>query len=125
MKWQKYQYFQKWPKLCAIPQDFASLCTVDLAIVYEQGFVYYMGKHLCAGSCAHYPPEILSPCPNMSSLESLKHHHFMDKSRLRGGDVSKINTLCHHNVRKEHMERGLYVHLSTGFCKGCGGALQI
>ena len=42
MKWQKYQYFQKWPKLCAIPQDFASLCTVDLAIVYEQGFVYYV-----------------------------------------------------------------------------------
>ena len=87
MKWQKDQYFQKWAKLCTIPQDFASLCTVDLAIVYEQGFVYYMGKHLCAGSCAHYPPKILSPCPNMSSLESLKHHHFMDKSRLRGGDV--------------------------------------
>ena len=39
MKWQKDQYFQKWAKLCTIPQDFASLCTVDLAIVYGQGFV--------------------------------------------------------------------------------------
>ena len=66
-----------------------------ICVLYYQGFVW---KQL-----PHYPPPILSPCPNMSSLESLKHHHFMDKSRLRGGDVSKINTLCHHNVRKEHI----------------------
>ena len=71
-----------------------------------------MAKDLGGSSCAHYPPSILSPCPNMSSLDSLKHHHFMDKSRLRGGDVSKIN-MYHHNVWKVLLKRGLYQVLGS------------
>ena len=63
MKWQKEKSFQKWLKLSAFTQNCASLCTVDLVIVYGQGFVCYITKDLCGSSCPIILPQFYHPVP--------------------------------------------------------------
>ena len=67
--------FKKWIFL----QNFALLC-VDLDIMYPR---------ICVVAAASIVLPQFYHRANMSSLDSLKHHHFMDKSRLRGATCQK------------------------------------